>query len=236
MNTWYEQWLSREDAWGQHLNKKQKKNLFIYVIFTPVISMAVLFALGFAAGGGMTLAVHNIRFGAAFGVGIDVVLLLVMLPGMPGKRYKKQMSKEIKKAFSLDSEREEFAAQMMGVYGPDTVECISWKDKMTGDEKVWITKDYIWRTTGTGNARLIQLKLTDHIELDARTCMQTAGNSNMKIRYNTTDYPIIFRIPRDKGKPAGLKEKLLDTDPYLVFDKRDIRDQVVQAIKRLSEK
>lgn len=236
MNTYYEQWLAREGAWGQHLDERQKKKLFQYLIGTPVVSIAVLFALGFVSGGGMELAVNNIKYGAIFGVGMDVLLLLVMLPGMPGKRYKKQLSRVMDKELSSDEEREEFAAQMMGKYGADTVECISWTDKMMGDENVWVTKDYILRTSGTGNAALIQLKQVENIELDARTYSQTAGSGNAKVRYNSTDYPIIFKSFRDESKPSGWKEKLLNSDPQMIFESRDTRDRVVQAIQRQTNK
>lgn len=232
MNTFYEQWLNREEEWGRQLNKKQNISLIKYLIFTPIISIAALFAIGFLAAGSMELAVSNIKYGAMFGAGIDVLLLLFMLPSKPGRRYKKQLLKILNKTFTLQSDREEFASQMMGQYGPDTVKCISWKDKMVVEERVWVTKDYVLRTTGTGNVWLIQLKLSDHIELDAQTYTHTAGNT---VRYNTTDYPIIFRSPKDGSKPVGLKQKLFDTDPSLSFSSRENRDKVVEAIQKVGE-
>lgn len=235
MGASYKKWMDREEAWSRKINEKQKKTLAIYIVCTPVISVAALFALGLLAGGGMELAVSNMKYGAMFGAGVDLLMLLIMLPTMPGKRYKKQLLKTIAKELPSEAEQEEFAAQMTGEYGPGTVECISWKSKMTGEEKVWVTKDYIMRSTGTGNVQLILLKKAGGIELDAHTYTHTAGSSNLKVRYNTTEYPIIFRPHSDGSKPAGWKAKLLDSDPRLVFDNREIRDKVVLAIQRLTE-
>lgn len=235
MGTSYKKWMDREEAWSRKINEKQKKTLVTYLVCTPVASVVVLFAIGLLAGGGMELAVSNMKYGAMFGAGIDLLMLLIMLPTMPGKRYKKQLLKTIAKELPSESEQEEFAAQMAGEYGPGTVECISWKSKMTGEEQVWVTKDYILRTTGTGNVQLILLKKAGEIELDAHTYTHTAGSKDLKVRYKTTQYPIIFRPHRDGSKPAGWKEKLLDSDPSLVFDSREIRDKVVQAIQRLTE-
>lgn len=235
MNTFYEQWLCREEEWGRQLNKKQNISLIKYLVFTPIVSIAALFALGFLAGGGMELAVSNLKYGAIFGIGVDVLLLLFMLPSKPGRRYKKQLLKTLNKTFTLESEREEFASQMMGQYGPNTVECISWKDKLVVEDRVWVTKDYVLRTTGTGNVWLIQLKLADHIELDAHTYTHTAGNSDVRVRYNTTEYPIVFKSPEDGSKPVGLKQKLLGSDPILIFSSRENRDKVVEAIQKVGE-
>lgn len=235
MDTSYKKWLEREEAWGQKLNEKQKKTLMKYLLFTPIISIAALFAIGLLAGGGMALAVNNMKYGAIFGVGVDLLMLLIMLPTMPGKRYKKQLLKTITRELPSESEREEFAAQMTGAYGPGTAECISWRDNMTGEEQVWVTKDYVWRTTGTGIVSLISLKQTGQIELDSRNRIRSAGSRDLKVRYNTTDYPIIFRARSDGSRPAGWKEKLLDSDPCLVFSSQEIREKVVQAIQRLTE-
>lgn len=235
MNTYYEKWLAREYEWAKFLDKKQKKSLCLYLIATPVGCIAALAIIGLMSGGGMELAVSNAKYGAIFGIVMDLVLFLVLASGMPGKRYKKQLLKMLAKELPSPAGQEEFAAQMMGAYGEDTVRRITWKDRTTGQEQVWVTKDYVMRTTGTGFVSLIQLKQIREIELDVQEYMRTAGSGNAKIRYKEVDFPIIFRRKEAIGQPEGWKEKLLSEDPSLIFGSRSIRDQVVEAIQQVTE-
>lgn len=232
METNYTKWLAEQTRWSQELDEKHKKSLMMYLILIPIGSVAALCALGLLAGG-VDLAINNAKYGAIFGVVMDLFFLVIFLPAKPSRRYRKQISKHIEAALPSQSEREAFAAQMLGLDGEEAPQCISWHEKGIGEARVLVSRDYLLRTSGTGNISLTPLRLLEQISLDARTSTQTARGGDMKVKINTQYYTIGLQY-QNVEKATGLK-KFFETEPELIFESREIRDKVAQAIEKVRE-
>lgn len=225
----YTKFWEREEAWAQELDTKNKKQMYLWSVLIPVICVAGLFAIGFLAGGRLENGISNIKYGAILAAFVDVVYVPIVLLGMPGKRYRKHLKKLIEEMFPQSGEREEFAAQMLGIEGENA--CIDWKRSGSPGDRVWVSRDYVLRSPGAGYPQIMELKKVDKIETDAYKSTYQTGSAGVKVRTTVWVYTITFQYKEQYGQ---MKKKGLQLyKPSLSFDSREIRDKVLAAIERL---
>lgn len=225
-------WLAREQAWAAERDKRKKKELILWAVAVPVAAIVIVFVLALTSGGGLADAMHRIKFALLWACIIDLLLIVGMVPQMPGRQYMKYLKIYLDRTFASNSEREELAAQMMGDRGPDTVVCIPWKESGIGEQRVWVTKDYLLSTRGNGRLDLVCLNQVKEMEVDRKDFHYRAGNSDVKVHVHDELFTITFIY----GETGHLDEKIREfrgDKVNLNYPSRELRDKVVAAVQRL---
>lgn len=229
MGTNYGTWLEAEDAWAEEIDKRFKKSMVKWMIGLPVACVFGLFALGWVSNGILEQGISNIKYGALAGVVVFFLCLMSYFGFTPGKSYKKFIRRMLDKEFPQDSEKEEFAAQMLGRYGKDSLCRITKNENSHKEEVIRVTKDFVLRINPSANlVQLVDLRKVEKIETDAYTTTQKVGNANVR----NQNYEIVFRYRTADASVKGRKKR--QEGVSMVFDKRGIRDQLLEALRTVT--
>lgn len=221
MNDGYTKWLKGENAWIDQVQKKMKKEAWMYSPLVVAACAVILGLIGLLAGGGISGMLQNVLYGVIFGVICIPLIHLAMLTSYPAKRYMKCLKTEIEDVLT-PTERETFARQMLGLEGE--VKVIPWRagGKFEGkrEGKVRITTDYALLTTTVGVAVMVQLSKVKYIEVDEREYTVTTRSSGFKIQQTSTVYPMYFYY---QSHVEGQKQKC---DKEFSFEIRQTREEL----------
>lgn len=225
MAGYYEKWLAKETEWIKKEKKNSRKTTLLIiaavVVALPIISIVSGLASGaekFWSGAPASLLV---------GLGIGFFVWLCTCCTNPVKKYLKYIQKVMKEQVS-ETERENFARQMLGEDADSAVREVSWKSMNAGHNLARITKDYLTFADDRGNFRLVQLWKTERIELDVKDASYRVRTGGMSFRVSDEFYSIGFFY---KGSVNGAKQ---ESDTGFSFEKRAWRDEVVQAIREVA--
>lgn len=211
----FDKWLTGEKNWIDEIDRKIKKQAWLYALLSVAACVVILGAIGLFAGGTIDVQamLQNMLIGLAFG--IFAALFLPLLVRHPAKRYNKGLKSEIEDVLSAQ-EKEEFAEQMQGT----EVKCISW----TGDEKtenrVLVSRDYVVFLSGLGSVCMVQLQKVKKIVTDVREFTVTVRGNGFKTEHTAVAYPIYFYYQT----PAEGEKK--NCDKEIDFDSRQIREEL----------
>lgn len=227
-------WLAREQAWALERNKKKKKELLIWIVSVPIVLPLIPILLSGVLSGATAFAdiLNSIKFALLFAAGLDLLLLACMLPQMPGRQYMKWLKIYLNGAFASDAEREKMAAQMMGDQGVDSVICIPWKESGIGEQRIWVTRDYLLSTRGNGRLNLIFLNEINTIETDRTDITYHTGSGSTRVNVKDELYTLTFIYGENTTLPQSVRE-FREGKVILNYPTREIRDAVVKALKAL---
>lgn len=221
MNDNYTKWMEGEKNWINEVEKKMKKEAWMYSPLVVAGCVVILGAIGLLAGGGINGMLQNMVYGAIFGVICIPLIHLAMITSYPSRRYLKCLKTEIEDVIS-PAERESFARQMLGMEGE--VKVISWTagGKLEGirEGKVRLTEDYALLTTTVGVAVMVQLPRVKYIDVDVREYTVTTRSSGFKVQQSTTVYPMYFYY---QSHVEGQKQKC---DKEFSFEIRQTREEL----------
>lgn len=221
MNDNYTKWLEGEKSWIDEVEKKMKREAWMYSPLVVAGCAVILGAIGLLAGGGISGMLHNVVYGVIFGVICIPLIHLAMLTSYPAKRYMKCLKAEIEDVLS-PAERETFARQMLGMEGE--VKVIPWTagGKLEGirEGKVRLTTDYAVLTISVGVALMVQLSKVKYIDVDVREYTVTTRSSGFRMQQTSTVYPMYFYY---QPHVEGQKQKC---DKEFSFEIRQTREEL----------
>lgn len=238
MNTSFNQWMALQDEWSRRLDANARNILYRYLTAIPVFCIAAVVLLGMGAHRGAypeaAAMLNRLKTGALLGTAMDLLCLLVLVPAMPGRRCRRQLGKMIFRLLDSEAEREAFAGQMLGRGGTAPL-CLSWTDKSMDENRVWVTRDYILKISGTGRVQLVCLKEVEQAEAD--TCLHTwiLGRKDLKLLCRRRTYRIRFRCTHAGRKTVRWLERLRG-GPCITFPSKMLRDQVMEMMEAMAGK
>lgn len=233
MITFYNQWLAFQDEWTRKLDANAKQILYRYLVAMPIISIAALVLIGMAMIPEAALTLDSLKNGIFLGAVLDLVCLLVLVPSLPGRRCRRQLRRTVDRLLDTEFQRESFAQQMLGHEDSET-RCISWVDQYTDGNRVWVTKDYVMKISGTGQFQLVCLKAVEQIKSDSRLRAWTLGRRDLRLRCRRRTYIIDFRYrPADRQKSRWYER--FRGGPRITFRSQQTRDQVMEALAEMNE-
>lgn len=208
----------------------KEKRIAAMIVSVPIVISLIPVLLS----GGSELAdvLYSVKYALLFAAGLDLLVLAAMLPQMPGRQYMKRLKIYLNRAFTSNAEREKLAAQMMGDQGTDTVICIPWKETGIGEQRVWVTRDYLLSTRGNGRLDLIFLNEVSVIETDRKDITYHAGDRNTRVYVQDELYTLTFlygeNTTLEQSARAFREGKII-----LNYPTQEIRDDIIKAIKTL---
>lgn len=233
METILNRWYAREWEWICEKSRRKKKELILTLVAVPAAAAVLPFVTTlFSDASKLSSAAHLVKYTLLWGLGLDLLLAACLLPQMPSRQYKKQLKVWLEKGFSSSSEREEMAAQMMGERGADSVICIPWKESGMGDQRIWVTKDYLLSTRGNGHLDLVFLDQVQQVEIDRKDITYKAGSSSARVYVQDEMFTITFQYREDPALAPEVK-KFRGSDMKLCYPSRELRDQVLAAVQKL---
>lgn len=229
----YTKWYDKEKEWAAEQEKKAKASLRKSLILVMIGCPVVLALIGLAATGGRPqAALQNFLIGIPFGAVLCLFTALLSKTSYPAKKYLKNIEREMSQLSG--AEKEEFAGQMLGTEGPDSVRTTSFimgeKDKMEPniDVKVAVTKEYAMMANGSGGLSVVRLNQVACMDLEAQQHSVTVRSGDWKFRENFVTYPISFYYKNMNDK------KSKDPDKEFIFDDIRMRDSVVGMIREMA--
>lgn len=218
----YGEWLKREEGWMEEIEKKNRALMWKYSILIIIGCPVAVVLIGIVSGGSVQMALGNAVYGLIFGVVVAAIFLLCMLASKPGKKYKKALKRAVEDKLGA-GEREEFAAQMLD---PAT-ECFSWVNKEKEEQKVWVAKDYVLKSSSRGWASLVDLGKVEKMELDSQDYNIKTGGGGVRVSTSVTYFYLEFTYKQD-----GNKKKGNDPDVKLAFESPETRAAVAECVRR----
>ncbi len=225
-------WLRREQEWSDERDQRKKKELILWVVAVPAVAIAITFLPALFAGGGIADALHRAKYTLIIAAAIDLLLIVGILPQMPGRQYMKYLKIYLDRAFASNAEREELAAQMMGERGADSVICIPWKESGIGEQRVWITKDYLISTRGNGRLDLVFLNQVKTVETDRKEITYRAGDRETRVNVKDEMFTIDFIYKENAALDEEIRE-FRDDHVKLSYFSRALRDKVLAAVEAM---
>lgn len=222
MKHYYNEWVEKEQAWIEEIDRKTKAAILKYGALTIAGCVVVLGAIGLLAGGTPSISgmLHNMLIGLGFGVFV-MLLTLCLTVKKPSKRYMKSLQ-EITGALS-PGEREELATQMLS---PDVIR-VDYKAVDKTEERILLSQDFLISSSGKGEFVLIRLRSVDRIETDLRDTSYIVRTNGTRLTVNDAVFVICFYY---RSISDGGKQKMADA--VCVFPDRTTRDRVVEYIVR----
>lgn len=227
-------WLRREQEWSNERDQRKKKELILWMVAVPVVAIAITILPALFAGGGIADGLQRVKYTMIIAVVLDLLLIVGMLPQMPGRQYMKYLKIYLDRSFSSDSEREELAAQMLGERGADSVICIPWKESGIGEQRVWVTKDYLISTRGNGRLDLVFLNQVKTIETDRKDITYRAGDRETRINVKDQLFTIDFIYQENAALDEEVRE-FRDKHVKLSYFSRELRDKVLAAVQTMRQ-
>lgn len=222
-------WLEKEQAAAEERKQKERKRIIIGMILLVPGSILVLVLIGWLSAGEISAAVGNIKYGIIFAVCCEVILLPFTFVRNPAKRYMKLLKREIEEQLPTSGQQEDFASQMLGELGSDSVRDIWCRKEYKKEEWVSVTRDYALMRYLNGMCVITRLKDVQRIELDRDLFIININSGKNRTHVNTYSFPINF-FYRSQGE--GNKKK---PDKVFAFDERKERDKVMKAIQELCD-
>lgn len=222
-------WLEKEQAAAEERKQKERKKTIKGMILLVPGSILALALIGWLSAGEISAAVGNIKYGIIFAACCEVILLPYTFVRNPSKRYMKLLKREIEKQLPTSGQQEEFASQMLGEIGVDSVRDIRCKKEYGREDWISITRDFTLMRYSIGKCVIIRFNEVQRIELDRNSFVISIKTNNKRTFINTNIYPIYF-FYRSQGE--GNKK---EPDKMLAFDRREDRDKVMKAIQELCD-
>lgn len=224
----YAKWYDREKAWIEEISRRERKQ--------SVKRRSKELFLGFMSTSGISLWIGSranenaMAFGRVFVI-LPVILIFLMIFYMKRKStplvrlYMKNIEAQIA-AFS-PVEKEEFAAQMLESENRDIVRSFFFVGRYSGKltrDRVYITKDYAMKSQSGGRIVLVKFSQVERMTLNEEESRQAdwTGVNGEQL------YPICFYYHAGKNA-AG------EPDKTIVFDDPDMRREVADCIREISE-
>lgn len=101
-----------------------------------------------------------------------------------------------------------------------------------GEQRIWVTKDFILSTRGNGHLDLVFLNEVEKVELDRKDINYRAGNQNARVNVHDELYTILFCYRENPALDEQVR-KFRGKDMKLCYPNRELRDQVVAALQTL---
>lgn len=222
MNTCYERWLEKETAWIKEQRKQSMKKTglgcVIIVFVLPLISLVSGLLSGapdFWAG-----VLGSLLLGVFMGIGVYIAVSLTN----PVKRYGRNIEKQMENL--SQTERENMARQLLGEEPDIEVREVTWKGFLDGYHAAHITRDYVTFSWDRGAFQIVQMWRTERIELDAADSSYQVRSGGTSVRVKEESYLLRFYYRGNQNEQC---------DTSYVFEKRQWRDEVLQAIQAVSE-
>ncbi len=228
-------WLAREQEWAAHWNKKKKRETVLYALGVPLGGIALVLLTSFLTPEGerTVSTLTSLKYVLMIAGAIDVLVIVSALASMPGRRYMKQLKVYLNSAFTSDAEREELASQMMGAYGKDTVICIPWTETGYGEQRVWVTRDYLLSTRLNGQITMVFLNQVQSIETEDKEYSYRAGDGeNIRARVRNVIFMIHFSYKEMTSLDESVR-KFRGDKVKLGYPTRELREQVLAAVSKL---
>lgn len=232
MDTSYQKWLALQDGWTRKLDANAKQILYRYLAAIPILSMAALVLVGLAARPEAVPALDSLKKGGALGAVLDLVCVLVLVPTLPGRRCRRQLRRTVNRLLDTESKREVFALQLLGCAGSAAC-CVSWTDKATDENRVWVTRDYVVKISGTGRFQLVCLKEAEQMEPDSRLRTWVLGRRDLKLLCRRRTYIIRFYGDPAHRRTAQWRGRLRGSS-QITFPSQQTRDQVMKAVRSMN--
>jgi len=218
----FDKWLTSEKNWIDEIDRKIKKQAWMYALLAAAACVVILGAIGLFAGGSIDVQamLQNMLIGLAFG--IVMALFLPLMVRRPAKRYNKGLKREIEDVLSAQ-EKEEFAEQMQGA----EVKCISWTGEEKTKDRVLVSRDYVVFLSGLGSVCMVQLQKVKKIVTDVSEYTVTTRGNGFKMDHTVVVYPIYFyyRTPAEGEKR--------ECDKEIDFGSRQIREELSHYLREM---
>lgn len=229
MKTYYETWLQQERDWIKAIEDKRKKKSYMHAVIATVCCVAVLFGIGFLAGGAGP-AVANIKYGLILGICSSGLYLIIMLSAHMADKYIKGLEKEIAGEIKSEAEREAFACGMLGgPEGNEPVSCIEYtKQKGAVPERFCVSSGFAL-VRGMIPC-MVCLDKTERIEVDVVQTVSTVRVGDYKVRMNYSNYPVFFYYRKPQAEMAGGKKQKMDK--LMLFPSKALRDEAASMMVR----
>lgn len=223
----YEIWLAKEQQWNDDRIKAAAQRNRRYLLLCPLLFALVSSAINLFSGGEIRNVLTSALGGAVFGAAAALIALPI-LHFFGHKTSSESYMEALKKQTALLSpeQREEMALQLMSA---DAV-CIRYKTDMNSAypyEKAVAAKDYFLSSAyGTDHPLLLKLDQVSQVQTDIQSFSYRAGSGGYRLGIKQYYYTIQFCF---YDKNPALSDK---TEATIMLDHQDIRDQIVEAIKR----
>ena len=223
----YEIWLAKEQQWNDDRIKAAAQRNRRYLLLCPPLFALVSGAINLFSGGEIRNVLTSALGGAVFGAAAALIALPI-LHFFGHKTSSESYMEALKKQTALLSpeQREEMALQLMSA---DAV-CIRYKTDMNSAypyEKAVAAKDYFLSSAyGTDHPLLLKLDQVSQVQTDIQSFSYRAGSGGYRLGIKQYYYTIQFCF---YDKNPALSDK---TEATIMLDHQDIRDQIVEAIKR----
>lgn len=225
MAGYYERWLAKEKEWMEEEKKRSRKTTLLIIV--AVVAALPLISIISGLANGAEKFWSGVPGSFLVGLCIGAFVWLGTCCTNPVKKYEKYIRKTMTAELS-ETERENFARQMLGEDADSAVREVSWKSMNVGHNLARITKDYLTFADDRGNFQLVQLWKTERMEMDVKDASFRVRTNGMSFRVSDESYTIGFFY---KGSVNGAKQ---ESDAGFAFEKRAWRDEVVAAIKEVA--
>lgn len=232
MSSNFEQWIEREVAGYKEQRDKMQKKMLRSLPLVLLVPAVLLGGIGFAVGGGITLAKQNALVGLLFGLGIDVLWLFLAWLGRmvsdPAKRYRKSLLRQV----PSESEQNRLASQMLGNCEGMPEPVVFTYTEEDCKTCIKITKDYIVVTaTGSGNwIKVIFLNQVEHVEVDSSDMSYTSKAGNARVHHTIKSSDLNFYY---KNSENAKKKK--NPDAWIKFPNPELRQQVMDLLQTVTK-
>ena len=223
----YEIWLAKEQQWNDDRVKAAAQRNRRYLLLCPPVCALVIGAINLFCGGDIRNVLTCTLYGAIFGAVISL-LSLPILHFFGHKPSSDSYMEALKKQTALLSpeQREEMALQLMSA---DAV-CIQYKTDMNSAypyEKAVAAKDYFLSSAyGTDHPLLLKLDQVSQIQTDTQSFTYRTIGNGYRLRMKQYYYTIQFCFYE---KNPALSDA---ADATVALNSKEIRDQIVDSIKR----
>lgn len=225
----YEKWLETERAYGGEVARQERKKFVKWMIIIAPATIVIICGIGLLAGG-VEGAINNIKYSLIIAVFMELLVGLCILTANPTKRLIKLLKKEVARELPTEAQREAFAEQMLGKGGAGSVRKFADIDSTKREERVFVTKDYLYFAPSSRFATIVRLKEVEHIEVDSQNLTNYIKAGNTTVHVNSTVYPILFYY----HKTQNSNKKKNKCDKTVTLEYRGTRDSVIEAIQELN--
>lgn len=220
--------LEQEQANAEARKRTAQKKSIRYMCIAPPICIIGTYLLGVWVLKNFTLALGHFKYGFIFAVFCELCIVLTTFCTNSSKRYMNSLKEQLLKALPDPGARENFAAQMRGSQGPDSVRHVRYILERK-EESASFTRDYGLMRYSFEATLIVCLKNVEHIELNKEEFYTQINSGEIKGYTKTTEYPMYF-FYRKSDEPSKKRKP----DVIFYFPSREIREQAVQAIQQLT--
>ncbi len=223
MNSYFDRWLKKEMEWISGEKESERKKAYLYSVLVAAAILLIAIVSRLTGGVSPQDFTKGLLPSLLIGILMGLVCLLFQLwnLGIGTKRYGKNVEKVIEQTLS-QTERENFARQMLGEDSETTVREVDWSSAMEGHTVARVTKDYLTFADNKGFFWIAQLWKTERIELDVKDSSFRVRTGGASIRVADESYPMCLYYKGNQTETS---------DFSFVFSKREWRDNVLEAVR-----